>query len=118
MRRCGGVRRITVAGTVLLDGQPLDGGLLEFNPDAAKGNMNKIVCMSPIKEGHYNLQTSGITQSDSGAGVPLGWYKVTFRLPESRVSLDNPDSLKVPYGVALALTVVLYGVLWKLRVVV
>ncbi|MGH9495393.1 MAG: A24 family peptidase [Candidatus Sulfotelmatobacter sp.] len=32
---------------------------------------------------------------------------VTFRLPESRVSLDNPDSLKVPYGVALALTVVL-----------
>ena len=25
---------------------------------------------------------------------------VTFRLPGSRVSLDNPDSLKVPYGVA------------------
>jgi prepilin peptidase CpaA len=42
---------------------------------------------------------------------------VTFRLPESRVSLDNPESLKVPYGVALALTVVLYGILWKLRVV-
>jgi prepilin peptidase CpaA len=41
---------------------------------------------------------------------------VTFRLPESRVSLDNPDSLKVPYGVALACTVVLYGILWKLRV--
>jgi len=35
---------------------------------------------------------------------------VTFRLPESRVSLDNPDSLKIPYGVALALTVALYGV--------
>lgn len=35
---------------------------------------------------------------------------VTFRLPSSRVSLDNPDSLKVPYGVALALTVVLYGI--------
>jgi prepilin peptidase CpaA len=34
---------------------------------------------------------------------------VTFRLPGSRVSLDNPDSLKVPYGVALALTVLLYG---------
>lgn len=39
---------------------------------------------------------------------------VTFRLPGSRVSLDNPDSLKVPYGVALALTVVLYGILWKM----
>jgi prepilin peptidase CpaA len=42
---------------------------------------------------------------------------VTFRLPGSQVSLDNPDSLKVPYGVAMALTVVLYGILWKLRIV-
>lgn len=35
---------------------------------------------------------------------------VTFQLPGARVSLDNPDALKVPYGVALALTVVLYAV--------
>lgn len=42
---------------------------------------------------------------------------VTFRLPGTQVSLDNPQSLKVPYGVALAFTVVLYGVLWKLKVV-
>jgi prepilin peptidase CpaA len=35
---------------------------------------------------------------------------VTFRLPGKQVSLDNPDSLKVPYGVALAFTVVFYGV--------
>jgi len=34
---------------------------------------------------------------------------VTFQLPGHRVSLDNPDSLKVPYGVALALSVMLYG---------
>lgn len=34
---------------------------------------------------------------------------VTFQLPGNRVSLDNPDSLKVPYGVALALSVLLYG---------
>ena len=33
---------------------------------------------------------------------------VTFRLPGARVSLDNPEALKVPYGVALALTVVIY----------
>jgi len=33
----------------------------------------------------------------------------TFRMPESRVSLDDPDSLRVPYGVALALSVVLYS---------
>lgn len=35
---------------------------------------------------------------------------VTFRLPGPQVTLDNPESLKVPYGLALAFTVVLYGV--------
>ena len=42
---------------------------------------------------------------------------VTFRLPGTQVSLDNPESLKVPYGVALAFTMVLYGILWKFGVV-
>jgi len=42
---------------------------------------------------------------------------VTFQLPGGQVSLDNPDSLKVPYGVALAFTVVLYGIAWKMGVV-
>jgi prepilin peptidase CpaA len=36
---------------------------------------------------------------------------VTFRLPGHSVSLDNPQALKVPYGVALAATVVLYSAL-------
>jgi prepilin peptidase CpaA len=35
---------------------------------------------------------------------------VTFRLPGTHVSLDDPQSLKVPYGMALAFTVLLYGV--------
>lgn len=41
---------------------------------------------------------------------------VTFRLPGAAVSLDNPEALKVPYGVALAATVALYGVvqIWRL----
>jgi prepilin peptidase CpaA len=42
---------------------------------------------------------------------------VTFRLPGSHVTLDNPNALTIPKGVALALTVVVYGVLWKLRIV-
>jgi prepilin peptidase CpaA len=38
----------------------------------------------------------------------------TLRMPGTEVSLDNPKSLKIPYGVALALTTVLYGIgrLW------
>jgi len=42
---------------------------------------------------------------------------VTFRLPGSHVTLDNPNAVTIPKGVALALSVVLYLVLWKLRMV-
>ncbi|MFZ2001421.1 MAG: A24 family peptidase [Candidatus Sulfotelmatobacter sp.] len=39
---------------------------------------------------------------------------LTFRMPGPEVSLDNPQSLKIPYGVALALTTLLFGIgrLW------
>jgi prepilin peptidase CpaA len=42
---------------------------------------------------------------------------VTFRMPGAEVSLDNPQSLKVPYGVALALTTLLFGIgkMWGAR---
>ena len=40
---------------------------------------------------------------------------VTFHRPGTEVSLDNPQSLKVPYGVALALTTAIFGIatIWK-----
>ncbi len=40
---------------------------------------------------------------------------VTFHMPGPEVSLDNPQSLRVPYGVALALTTVLFGIhrMWR-----
>jgi hypothetical protein len=75
---CGGVKRLAVSGTVTLDGQPVNGGILMFNPDAAKGNTAKISCTSPVREGRYQLETVGITRADSGSGVPPGWYKVTY----------------------------------------
>ena len=34
----------------------------------------------------------------------------TLHLPGSELSLDNPDALKIPFGVAMALAVVLYTV--------
>lgn len=42
---------------------------------------------------------------------------LTFHMPGPEVSLDDPQSLKIPYGVALALTVVLYGIreVWGAR---
>jgi prepilin peptidase CpaA len=42
---------------------------------------------------------------------------ITFRLPGAHVTLDDPNSLKIPKGVALALTVVFYAFL-QLRGVV
>jgi len=40
-----------------------------------------------------------------------------LRMPGAEVSLDNPQSLKVPYGVALALTTLLFvvGKVWGAR---
>lgn len=40
---------------------------------------------------------------------------LSFHMPGAEVSLDNPQSLKVPYGVALALTVVVYAIarVWR-----
>lgn len=35
---------------------------------------------------------------------------VTFRLPGSHVTLDDPNALRIPKGVALSLTVLLYAV--------
>jgi prepilin peptidase CpaA len=42
---------------------------------------------------------------------------LTFHMPGPEVSLDNPESQKVPYGVALALTTLLFGIVsvWKAR---
>ena len=77
-----GMKRVPVTGTVTVDGQPINVGQLVFTPDAAKGNTHRIVCVSRIKDGHYDLETNGVTRSDSGTGVPLGWYKVSFRILE------------------------------------
>jgi hypothetical protein len=33
-----------------------------------------------------------------------------LRMPGSELSLDDPQSTKIPFGVAMALTVVLYGI--------
>src|SRR5690348_600228 len=71
-----GVKRVPASGKVTLDDQPLNAGVLVFPPDASKGNKSYISCTSPVKEGRYELQTHGVTRSDSGGGVPPGWYKV------------------------------------------
>jgi hypothetical protein len=83
---CGGVKRVPVAGTVTLDGKPLDNAIITFAPDADKGNTASISCSGPVTEGRYELQTTGTTRADSGSGVPPGWYKVIVR-PQPKSAL-------------------------------
>jgi hypothetical protein len=75
-----GPKRVPAGGTVELDGKPMECGMLYFNPDESKGNTAAVSCTSPIKDGRFELRTNGIERSDSGSGVPLGWYKVTVRV--------------------------------------
>jgi prepilin peptidase CpaA len=35
---------------------------------------------------------------------------LTLHLPGREVSLDNPDAVKIPFGVAVAVTVILFGI--------
>jgi|GEM_PF-1808549 len=74
-----GAKRVPAGGTVELDGQPVNGGILMFEPDFSKGNNARVSCSSPIRNGRYELQTAGVERSDSGPGIPLGWYKVSVR---------------------------------------
>jgi prepilin peptidase CpaA len=39
----------------------------------------------------------------------------SLRLPAPELTLDNPESLKVPFGVAMAITVILYGINQAIR---
>jgi hypothetical protein len=73
-----GTKRVPVAGSVTLEGEPLRGGILTFSPDAGKGNTARVSCTGPVRAGRYEVRTSGVGPSDSGTGVPPGWYKVTL----------------------------------------
>jgi hypothetical protein len=91
---CGGTKRVPVAGTVTLDGNPLEDVVITFAPDAAKGNTAQISCMSPVKEGRYELQTSGTTHAESGSGAPPGWYKVILRPQSKRPFEQQPPPVE------------------------
>jgi hypothetical protein len=78
---CGGIKRIPTSGTVTLDGQPMTEGVLQFIPDASKGNNLRVTCSGPISNGRWNLVTSGMERADTGSGAPVGWFKVIYTHP-------------------------------------
>jgi hypothetical protein len=73
-----GIKRIPTNGKVTLDGQPMTEGVLQFIPDASKGNNLRVGCSGPISNGRWSLATTGMERADTGAGAPVGWFKVTY----------------------------------------
>jgi hypothetical protein len=103
---CGcdsGLKRVPVSGTATLDGQPFSGGVIHFYPDDTKGNPNKVDCLSPVRDGKFNLLTTAIRDTDSGSGAPLGAYKVYLYTDIPGVMLNvHPkytDPMKTPLTV-------------------
>jgi len=76
-----GVKRIPTSGTVTLDGQPMTVGVIQFIPDASKGNNLRLGCSGAISNGRWSLATSGMERADTGGGAPVGWFKVTYINP-------------------------------------
>jgi hypothetical protein len=90
---CGGTEQVPlvpVSGAVKLGGAAMPMGMVEFHPDAGKGNTFKGKPVSMIKsDGTYKLHTDG------REGAPAGWYKVTVSghgMPEQMPT----DSKKAP----------------------
>ena len=76
-----GVKRVPTSGKVTLDGRPLTEGVLQFIPDASKGNTLRVSCSGPISDGRWDLVTSGMERADTGTGAPVGWFKVIYTHP-------------------------------------
>jgi hypothetical protein len=81
---CGGPKHVHVAGKATVNGKPLAGLVISFNPDPDKGNDARVSCMGRIgADGQYSLI------SDDGfkvtKGARLGWYKVTVSSPDDAI---------------------------------
>src|SRR5439155_14704181 len=80
---CGGPKVVPVIGTATLDGKPLAGFVVTFNPDADKGHEGRMDCSARLGgEGQYSItMDDGFKQYK---GAPPGWYKVTLWSPDDK----------------------------------
>jgi hypothetical protein len=82
---CGGLKVVPVSGTALLDGKPLTGFVVTFNPDKEKGYSGPmdLDCSGRIgPDGSFSLRTDDRFKVYKGA--PTGWYKVTIWSPDDK----------------------------------
>jgi hypothetical protein len=78
---------VPVTGHVFIDGEPMPGGAVNFNPDLSKGNDLRFIPSGRIQpDGSYTANTG------NKVGAPPGWYKVT-------ILANLPGSPSVPVNV-------------------
>src|SRR5262245_54399123 len=91
-----GIKRIPTGGKVTLDGEPMTEGVLQFIPDASRGNNLRVSCSGPISNGRWNLVTSGMERADTGTGAPVGWFKVIYTLPNEGSKAPGASGTAAP----------------------
>jgi hypothetical protein len=98
---CGGEKEqptAPVRGLVTLDGKPLAGGTVAFEPDVRKGNTSKHefrAAIDPAHPGVYELQSDRAGVSDGegvsdAKGVSLGWYRVAIFAVKPSEGMTRP----------------------------
>jgi hypothetical protein len=71
-----GEQRFAISGTVTVDGQPLDFGVIAFKPQGMGENLKGRVAGSPIREGRYTIpEEKGPTAA--AYRVEIHWNKKT-----------------------------------------
>ncbi|HEY7423057.1 MAG TPA: hypothetical protein VH682_02335 [Gemmataceae bacterium] len=85
---------LPVAGQVLLEGQPLHGGIVKYHADASKGNEIPFAPSGEIDtDGNYVLYTA------NKKGAPPGWYRVVVVPAETTDnSKESRKGSKLPFN--------------------
>jgi hypothetical protein len=83
-----GPKVVPVSGKATLDGKPLSGFVVTFNPDTSKGPEARMDCSGRLgADGQYSLRMDDGFKTYKGA--PPGWYKVTIWSPDDKPLLVN-----------------------------
>jgi hypothetical protein len=85
---CGGPKHVPVSGTATVNGKPLAGLVVSFNPDPAKGNVARVMCVGRVgSDGKFSLMTDDGFKVNKGARP--GWYKITLTAPDDQAIPAN-----------------------------
>lgn len=84
----GGPALVPVSGTVTINGKPLEGANVQFNPDLSSNKDGQYAEDTTGPEGNYKLMTKG------RSGIVPGKYKVTISKPAVIASPKVAENFK------------------------